>query len=592
MNRFMGILLPSVARGRVAVRYLAAPVALVLLVALFGVALLGAWAPVTMAGNTPLIGVNPLVEDIGFCDLEANGDQGGQLSESALQYDAGGRGLADDGTIKKWSFVGAVSGNATVSLDIFAPGFLTHPVIEGQYVSPYDDFSESTVTVTQTIPITAGQAFGVTVSASTDADPQTEANAAFVQCVGGSIHSQSLLKIWEAPLTVGQQLVPNKEGPGEVQISGSSFEYDQPVVESVSPASGPAAGGQEVTLRGKHLANALVYFPEGAVKVAGQTSAGEDSEVKVITPEAVTSGPIEGSLRTPGPETTVKFKYTYTGTPRDRTPQIVLEPVTNITETSAQLNATVNIEGLLVDEFGGCDIGYGAHEIEEESIVCEPLPPPFSEAAQSVSAKLTELTPGTTYHYFVDVRTKYAERSGLAETNDEASFKTLGTGGGGGGSSEGGGGGGGSGSGGGGGSSGGGGSGGALTKELAGTAITPAPSPLILHLVNTFVAPPAKVSKKGLLTFPLSAPGPGTFTALATVAGGAAHASIAKAKGVRYGATSVKVTQAGAVSLKISPSKAALALLKRKHRLLLHVTLTFTPTSGTATTHVVSVVVR
>jgi hypothetical protein len=606
MNRFMGILLPSIARGRVAVRYLAAPVALVLLVALFGVALLGAWAPVAMAANTPLIGVKPLVEGIGFCDLEANGDQGGQLSESAIQYDAGGRGLADDGTIKKWSFVGAVSGNATVSLDIFAPGFLTHPVIERQYVSPYDDFSESTVTVTQTIPITAGQAFGVTVSASTDANPQTEGNAAFVQCVAGSIHSQSLLKIWEAPLTIGQQLVPNKEGPGEVQIGGSSFEYDQPVVESVSPASGPAAGGQEVTIRGKHLANALVYFPEGAVKVAGQTSEGEDSEVKVITPEAVTSGPIEGSLRTPGPETTVKFKYTYTGTPRDRTPQIVLEPVTNITETSAQLNATVNVEGLIAnyeDEPGTyCDFGYGAHEIEEESVACESLPEPFSETAEPVFVQLNELSPGTTYHYFVDVRTKYAERSGLAETNDEASFKTLGTGGGGGGGSEGGGGGGGSGSGGsgsggsgsggGGSSSGGGGSGGALTKELAGTAITPAPSSLIPHLVNTFVAPPAKVSKKGLLTFPLSAPGPGTFTALATVAGGAAHASIAKAKSVRYGATSVKVTQAGAVSLKISPSKAAVALLKRKHRLLLHVTLTFTPTSGTATTHVVSVVVR
>ena len=100
-----------------------------------------------------------------------------------------------------------------------------------------------------------------------------------------------------------------------------------------------------------------------------------------------------------------------------------------------------------------------------------------------------------------------------------------------------------------------------------------------------------------MLTFPLSAPGPGTFTALATIAGGAAHtssahANIAKAKSVRYGAASVKVTQAGAVSLKISPSKAAVALLKRKHRLLLHVTLTFTPTSGTATTHVASVVVR
>ena len=67
MNRFMGILLPSVARSSVAVRCLAALVALVLLVAL-----LGAWAPVAMAGNVAHIGEQPFVA-AGSCELRVDG---------------------------------------------------------------------------------------------------------------------------------------------------------------------------------------------------------------------------------------------------------------------------------------------------------------------------------------------------------------------------------------------------------------------------------------------------------------------------------------------------------------------------------------
>jgi uncharacterized membrane protein YgcG len=578
MNRFMGILLPSVARGPVAVRCLAALVALVLLVALLGVALLGAWAPVAMAGNTVDVGAKPAVEDIGSCTLEANGRPGGHESESALNIHSGG--FVDDGTIKKWVFEGEAGGNGTVSLDIFKPGFATHPVIEKQIASPYDEFQYSTVYVTENIPVTAGQGLGVTVSAGPDS--QTQANGASVRCTGESVDAESFLDLWEAPLTVGQQLVPSREGLGEVSVNEAGIEYDAPVVESVSPESGPAAGGTEVTIKGKHLANASVYFPEVATKVPGQTPTSEDTEVKVITQEAVTGAPAEGSLRTFAGF--AKFKYTYIGTPRSRTPEIVIAPVSALTSTSVQLNATVNLEGLPVKD---CRFDYSANGMEEEEEEGEGggcLYEPIVGEYLPVHTDITGLLPGTTYHYFLGVSTELGARSSSAESNDKDSFTTLGTGGGGSG-------GGGSGSGGG-GSGGGSGDGGALTKELAGTAITPAPSPLIPHLVDTFVAPPAKVSKKGLLTFPLSAPGPGTFTALATVAGGAAHASIAKAKSVRYGAASVKVTQAGAVSLKISPSKAAAALLGRKHRLLLQVTLTFTPTSGTATTHVVSVVVR
>lgn len=369
------------------------------------------------------IGAQPAVEGLGTCRLEANGQPGEPESESALNIHSGG--ITDDGTLKKWSFIGTAGGNGKISLDIFKPGFATHPVIEKQIASPYDEFQDATVYVTEDIPVLAGQGIGVTVSAGPDS--KTEANVASVLCLGEANFSPgSFLAIWEAPLTVGESLVPSKEGTGEVSAEGDTIDYDAPVVESVSPDSGPVAGGTEVTIRGKHLANSSVEFPESATKVPGLSVEAEDSEVKVITQEAVTGAPAEGVLHTAGGS--AKFKYTYIGTPRSRTPQITLEPVTKITQTSAQLNATVNLEGLEVNTFGGCDIGYGAHEIEEESLGCEPTPAPLSEAAQSVSAQLTELSPGTTYHYFVEVSTKYRQRSGLAETDDTASFKTLGTG--------------------------------------------------------------------------------------------------------------------------------------------------------------------
>jgi IPT/TIG domain len=384
--------------------------------------LAGAFPSLAAADNTALIGVKPAVENLGPCRLEASGAPGEHESESAL--DIHGPGIVDDGTITRWSFIGTAGGNGTVSLDIFEPGFATHPVIEKQIASPYDGFQDETVYVTERIPVIAGQGIGVTVSAGPDSE--TQANVASVLCAGEAVFIPgSFLALWESPLTVGQHLAPSREGAGEVSV-GASVEYDAPVVESVSPESGPAAGGTEVTIRGKHLANASVGFPEEATKVPAQTPTTEDTEVKVITEEAVTGAPAEGVLYTYAGSS--KFKYTYIGTPRSRTPQIVLEPVTNITQTSAQLNATVNIEGLLADPFGGCSFGYGAYEVEEESLDCEPVPTAFSEIAEPVSAQLTELTPGTTYHYFVDVGTKYAERSGFAETNDEASFKTLGTG--------------------------------------------------------------------------------------------------------------------------------------------------------------------
>jgi hypothetical protein len=402
---------------------------------LFIVVSLSAAPSLAATGKTASIGAKSAVEGLGSCRLEANGQPGEPENESALNVHSGG--IPDDGTLTKWSFIGTAGGNAKVFLDIFEPGFAMHPNIEKQIASPYDEFQDATVSVEDSIPVVAGQGLGVTVTAGPNS--QTEANVASVLCISSAnFQPGSFLDIWEAPLKAG--LVPNKEGTGEVSVQADRITYDEPVVESVTPESGPAAGGTEVTIKGKHLANASVAFPEGAVKAPGQTPASEDTEVKVITPEEVAGAPAEGVLSTYFESEKKKFKYTYTGTPRSRTPQIVLEPFTNLTETSVELHATVNIEGLVTSpEFIGtrCEFGYGSNEVEEgEEGECDPLPEPFSESAQPVSAQLHELVPGTTYHYFLAVRTKYGLREGFAETNDEASFKTLGAGGAGGGEVE------------------------------------------------------------------------------------------------------------------------------------------------------------
>jgi len=596
MNRFMGILLPSVARSSVAVRCLAALVALVLLVAL-----LGAWAPVAMAGNVAHIGEQPFVA-AGSCELRVDGfppplgEAPSPRSKSAavLSNKLHSSEVPDDGTITSWRFGGSVGGAASVSLDIFGPGFSSHPELIGQFESPDKNFGpDEEDVVNAVIPVAAGDGIGATVAAP---ESSTESNEAFVNCVEGALDgTEDLVGFWETPLTPGDFISPKLKS-GEVGIS-AAVELDEPIISGPpSHTSGPSAGGQTITIKGEHLAHVTgVSVGEEVATSIEQTSAHEDEEVTFVTPEALKEGNVEADLLTAGGK--AKFKYDYIGAVAPTTPLVVTMEATSITSTTAVLNATVNPRGLVVSGGGECGFTYGPGEAEgeeETEIACSPSSFGGDDNEDPVSAALTGLTPDTTYGYRPFVNDPIGHKGGRG-AGAELRFKTLGASGGGGGSGGGGSSGGGSSGGGGGGSSSGG--GGALTKELGGTAIAPASLPLISHLVDTFVAPPAKVSKKGLLTFPLSAPGPGTFTALATIAGGAAHASsahasIAKAKSVRYGVASVKVTQAGAVSLKISPSKAAVALLERKHRLLLHVTLTFTPTSGTATTHVVSVVVR
>jgi hypothetical protein len=547
----------------------------------------------TAANKKVDVGMASLGEAEGsLCLPQANGAPGKPHTLTFADLKGGALAVPDDGRIVSWVVGGGTTEpdvavpdpDASVVLDVFEPGIAQHAHIFAQSphaTSFYED--EQTPMPISPIPVLPGDEVGATLSAGGTSPNFTQAE---VFC---SNRGTSEYGIWEPALLEGNAngVSPKETKIGEIAVQ-AQVEVDPPGVpaDGLSPVTGPSSGGQTLTIIGEHLANATVGVspanaPPGDSGGYGSTQLTEntDSQIKFIVPEAVAEGAADVHVTTAGGVIVLKEAYDYKGAVAPTLPLVVTAEATSITQTSAELNGTVNPRGRSVSV---CVFTYGPGEAEGEEegeegkeAPCSPLS--FTgESAQPVSAMLTGLTPDTTYGYTLFADNESGGKGGPG-SGSEVTFKTLGTssGGGGGGS----------------------GGGGALTKELAGTAITPALSPLIPHISNTFSTPPAKVSKKGLLTFPLSAPGPGTFTALATIAGGAAHAGsahagIAKAKSVRYGATSVKVTQAGAVSLKISPSKAAVALLKRKHRLLLHVTLTFTPTSGTATTHVVSVVVR
>ncbi len=148
---------------------------------------------------------------------------------------------------------------------------------------------------------------------------------------------------------------------------------------------------------------------------------------------------------------------------------------------------------------------------------------------------------------------------------------------------------------------GGGGSGGAETKPVAETPVKPnpgplpAPAPVVGPKPDSagFKLPPIKVAKAGgALALAPSAPGAGVFHAQGVVVLPGANPHSAHTRSIVYGSAVAHAKRQGPVALRIAPSAAAKALLARKGRLEVHLTLTFTPASGSPSTHSTTVVVR
>ena len=76
-------------------------------------------------------------------------------------------------------------------------------------------------------------------------------------------------------------------------------------------------------------------------------------------------------------------------------PLVVTSAATEVTQTSATLNGTVNPEGQAIS---GCQFEYGSSTSYGELVACSALPGSGTSPV-AVSAPLTSLAPGTTYHY-------------------------------------------------------------------------------------------------------------------------------------------------------------------------------------------------
>ncbi len=156
----------------------------------------------------------------------------------------------------------------------------------------------------------------------------------------------------------------------------------------------------------------------------GTTAAGESSAPCTSLPGSGTS-PVAVSAPVTGltANTTYHFRIAATntgGTSKDKEQTFKTPPnpptattgtASSITQTSATLNATVNPNGVEVSE---CTLEYGTTTSYGSSAPCNPSPG-FGAVAAAVSASLTGLTAGTTYHF----RIVATNAGGISDGGDE-----------------------------------------------------------------------------------------------------------------------------------------------------------------------------
>jgi hypothetical protein len=529
------------------------------------------------AGLGAPISAQPLVGELKGCPLEVSGLEGHLRSETALilSSEENFSEARDDGTITSWEFTGGKSGNAEISLAIFEPGFGTDaPTLASEHPSNAGFLlADLEHTISTSIPVSVGQGIGVTLESGAG-----EGNGAKLTCFDESAGEEEVLGIWEVPLTPSESAGPTSKGPGQLWF-GAKIKYDEPVITSVSSSSGPAAGGQEITIKGQHLANVgEVTFPEPATIVSNT-----NESVTVRLPEAVTSGPVKATLFTAGGSKT--FEYTYEGTPRSRTPALVLESMSEVTATSARVNATVDVIGLQAEvcnfEYEGPGVGEEEEEEGEESVesLCEPFPKAFEEGPQHVSTLLEGLSPGDTYHYRLFVATKFGHRSGRAEL--EASFTTPG------------------------GSGGGGSKGGEtittpITTPTTSIApiITPAlPGPHAPPIVGLLAHGPVTTTKSGGAAIKLSCPSGestciGTITLKTLTAVKAGAARDATTAVLTLGTATFRIAGGQSATVTVHLSAKARALLKRSHSLRARATIIAHDSAGATHTALATLTLR
>ncbi len=100
-------------------------------------------------------------------------------------------------------------------------------------------------------------------------------------------------------------------------------------------------------------------------------------------------------------------------TPNAILPKVKYEPVTNQTQTSGTLNASVDLNG--GPEVKSCTFQYGTSTGYGSSVPCSP-PTPYTTTPIPISAELSGLKTEITYHYRVVLTTANGTKKGLDQT--------------------------------------------------------------------------------------------------------------------------------------------------------------------------------
>jgi predicted secreted protein len=164
-----------------------------------------------------------------------------------------------------------------------------------------------------------------------------------------------------------------------------------PAISSVSPTSGPIAGGTSVTITGTGFtgATAVKFGSTNATSFAVNSS----TQITAVSP-AGSAGATDITITTPnGTSTTnINDKFTYVAAPT-----VITNAATSITSAGATLNGSINAKNAsttVTFEYG-LTTSYG-------TIVTADQSPVTGGTATPVSKTITGLTAGTTYHYRVN----------------------------------------------------------------------------------------------------------------------------------------------------------------------------------------------
>jgi len=177
--------------------------------------------------------------------------------------------------------------------------------------------------------------------------------------------------------------------PGSGTSSPSTadqFTYEPlPAVTGVTPRTGPPTGGTRVTVMGNgFVAGTTVTF--GGVTVP--VTVNSIGSLTVVSPAG--TGTVDIVVTTPGGTSTVgqADQFTYaTGAPT-----VTTGAVTRVSRTTATLNGSVTTG---TQKLTSCHFQYGTNTRFALSAACSS----GSGSPRPVHARLTGLTPGTTYHY-------------------------------------------------------------------------------------------------------------------------------------------------------------------------------------------------